>query len=93
MLDFVPVMLYRLSYIPDNGATKRESQMSHVKNNPHLKESIQLARESGLALGREDFRSSYEHKPYKCVCGSRSWWKPTVGAYICANRHINGRSA
>jgi hypothetical protein len=57
--------------------------MNHVRNNPHLKDSIQLARESGLELGREDYRSAHEHKPVKCDCGSTLWWKPTVGAYVC----------
>lgn len=57
--------------------------MNHVKNNPHLKESIQLARESGLELGNEDFRSCRDHKPRKCGCGKTAWWKPTVGAYVC----------
>lgn len=55
--------------------------MTPKKSNPWIKRMRRIETRYGLEAGNTD--SEQNKPPIKCTCGSLTWFKPTVGAYVC----------
>lgn len=62
------------------------------KDNPWYQRMVAIERNSGLEMGLDDIRQCMQYPaPVECQsCHEQtSWWKPTVGRYVCPCGHVN----
>jgi hypothetical protein len=52
--------------------------------NPHIRRMAKIEAKHGLEMSDFDAKIA-EEKGYKiCTCGSKAWFKPTVGTWVCS---------